>query len=187
MKYCMYDSRFISAPYLEALFAGLHTQARPFYAFLAGLPKEDFYILCAYDYRRRSETWRDPGRYRFTLPEFLAKAASFDPQDEFCIYFVGLGEQEEADSPAKTELLSCEEATVGNLTELAAEFMAPYCEKCLRAGTPFRLTPETVARLGLAPEDVAVLRDRVERCNEVALARLQAEYDALKKLDGVVL
>ena len=36
----MYDSRFISAPYLEALFAGLHTQARPFYAFLAGLPKE---------------------------------------------------------------------------------------------------------------------------------------------------
>ena len=138
----MYDSRFISAPYLEALFAGLHTQARPFYAFLAGLPKEDFYILCAYDYRRRSETWRDPGRYRFTLPEFLAKAASFDPQDEFCIYFVGLGEQEEADSPAKTELLSCEEATVGNLTELAAEFMAPYCEKCLRAGTPFRLTPE---------------------------------------------
>ena len=167
----MYDSRFISAPYLEALFAGLHTQARPFYAFLAGLPKEDFYILCAYDYRRRSETWRDPGRYRFTLPEFLAKAASFDPQDEFCIYFV----------------LSCEEATVGNLTELAAEFMAPYCEKCLRAGTPFRLTPETVARLGLAPEDVAVLRDRVERCNEVALARLQAEYDALKKLDGIVL
>ena len=121
------------------------------------------------------------------MPEFLAKAASFDPQDEFCIYFVGLGEQEEADSPAKTELLSCEEAPVGNLTELAAEFMAPYCEKCLRAGTPFRLTPETVARLGLAPEDVAVLRDRVERCNEVALARLQAEYDALKKLDGIVL
>ena len=24
-------------------------------------------------------------------------------------------------------------------------------------------------------------------CNEVALARLQAEYDALKKLDGIVL
>ena len=41
--------------------------------------------------------------------------------------------------------------------------------------------PEIVASLGLAPEEVAALHGLVERCNEAALARLQAEYDALKR------
>ncbi len=40
--YCIRDFRFIGAPYLEALFAVLRAQPRPFYAFLAGLPKEGF-------------------------------------------------------------------------------------------------------------------------------------------------
>ncbi len=182
----MCDSRFISAPCLETLFAELRAQAHPFYAFLAGLPKEDFYLLCAYDYRRKSETYEAPERYRFSLPEFLAKAGTFDPQDEFCIYFIGLGMQEEEDSPAKTELLSCEDATVGTLVEIAAEFMAPYCEKCLRAGSPFRLDGATIARHGFTPEDITALRGSVDRCNAAAAARLQAEYDALKKLGGIV-
>ena len=182
----MNDSRCIDAAWLENLFAGLCEQAHPLYAFLAGLPKEDFYIFCAYDHRRNFETSEDPESYRFSLPEFRAKAAAFDPQDEFCIYFIGLGEQELPDEPAKTELLYCDEATPEALTELVAEFMAPYCEKCLRAGTPFRLTPETVARRGFTPEDAAALRETVERCNAAAAARLQAEYDALKELGCIV-
>ena len=181
----MCNFRFISAPYLETLFAELRAQAHPFYAFLAGLPKDDFYLFCAYDYRRKSETYEDSGRYRFSLPEFLAKAGEFDPQDEFCIYFVGMGVQEEEDSPARIELLSCEDATVGTLTELAAEFMAPYCEKCLRTDTPFRLDAETIAQHGFTPEDVAALGGPAERCNAAAAARLQAEYDALKKIGSI--
>ena len=42
ITYCIRDFRFIGAPYLEALFAVLRAQPRPFYAFLAGLPKEGF-------------------------------------------------------------------------------------------------------------------------------------------------
>lgn len=90
------------------------------------------------------------------------------------IYAFLAGLPKEEDSPAKAEPLSCEDATVGTLAEIAAEFMAPYCEKCLRAGTLFRLDAATIARHGFTPEDITALRGSVDRCNAAAAARLQA-------------
>lgn len=151
----MCDSRFISAPYLETLFAELRAQAHPFYAFLTGLPKDDFYLFCAYDYRRKSETYEDSGRYRFSLPEFLAKAGEFDPQDEFCIYFVGMGAQEEEDSPARIELLSCEDATVETLRKLPRSLWPPIaknaCGPTLRSGWTPKPLPGMDSRRKMSP------------------------------------
>ena len=62
--YCIRDFRFIGAPYLEALFAVLRAQARPFYAFLAGLPKEGFLHPLRLRLPEPSGTCRAPGRFR---------------------------------------------------------------------------------------------------------------------------
>lgn len=176
----MLDYLAIDTEFLTGLFDELREWEHPVYALLYGLPREDFYILRTYDRRRGCETYRRPG-YMLSLSEFLENAALFDPQDEYTICFAGIGDAE-GDEPPKTEISLRIEATVRELTELFEPFLESYCEKCLRADAPFRLTEEVVARCGFTAEDLAVVGEQVERCNAAAAARLQAEYDALKGL-----
>lgn len=56
------------------------------YALLYGMPPEDFCILHVYDYAEECETYRQPGHV-LTLPEFLEKAPTYDPRDDFSLCF----------------------------------------------------------------------------------------------------
>lgn len=182
----MRKSRFLDAPFLKGLFAELREKAHPVYALLCAMPRDVFYIFRDYDFRKRLETYHNPEGYMLTLSEFLENADSYDPQDEFCIYFEGIGEEEDSGRPGRVDICTRDNATVREITELFAAFLYRHCEIGLRADVPFRLTPGLVARCGFTPEDVALLLEQGDRCNTAAAARLQAEYDALKNLGCIV-
>lgn len=174
----------INAEFLTGFFDELREKEHPVYALLYGMPLEDFCILHVYNYAEECETYRQPGHI-LTLPEFLEKAPTFDPRDDFSLCFYHVGEAEEGETP-KTELDIHGAVTLREIRELFAEFLFRYCEKRLREDAPFRLTDEVIARCGLTAEDVAKLDGRIGQLNALAAARLQAEYDALKELSCIV-
>lgn len=107
----MRKSRFLDAPFLKGLFAELREKAHPVYALLCAMPRDVFYIFRDYDFRKRLETYRNPEGYMLTLSEFLENADSYDPQDEFCIYFEGIGEEEDSGRPGRVDICTRDNAT----------------------------------------------------------------------------
>ena len=157
--------------YLKSLFHDLRHQAHHLHALLSHLPGEQFSVVRFFDYRNAKEGWEDravPDYY--TLREFYAYAGQFHLLDEFRILF---GERALHFEP---------EATAETFAEYYDEFLQSRCEKRLRANDPLRLTRELIRQYGLTRQDVRIVRDRIEAYNAAAVAKIQAEYDALKAL-----
>lgn len=151
------------------------------YAFLSGVSKEEFIIY------RHSESAGTEERY--TIDEFLAQAASFQPDDPIRIQLLLHREEGDGLTPISQWVLYTHtikqvmELSPENLKNIFDDFLEFYCEKCLRNNRPFSLTHETISRFGFTEEDVRELQPRIDLFHEEIKSRLRAMYDDLAKLD----
>lgn len=185
----MTECKSLDKQFLSEFLSNVETKAHHLYALMAGLPKEHFYLFRYYDNARNTDCWPDDKENIFSLREFLDRIDTFHPEDDFGIYFsVHLDRIDSIRAEEYTDSVSIddpEEATISTLAENAGMFLESYCEKCLRDNRPFELTPEVIARFGFTPEDVAALKPGLDRHNAAARRMIQAEYDALRKLDFI--
>lgn len=150
------------------------------YKWLCRLEKSEFAICRTFSFRI---FWQDRKRNdpcnldtveEYSVEEFFALVGSFHRNDEFRIRF-------------RDDLFGTADDSDGySFRQLFELYIRVRCEQGLRENRPFGFSQRQARVEGLNREDIRQLNELVGRCTDQAASRLQAEYDALKKLDCIV-
>lgn len=155
---------------LKDFLNALRREAHYIFALLESLPLSQFSIIRTLDYRAEINGQTIQEIERFSLRDFYNRAVSLHKNDEFEIMF-------------GDEFIYFEEELTRELIEqLYESYMERLCEKNMRDNNPLRLSRSMSTNHKLSRSDVAQVKERLERYNAAVIGKLQAEYDALKRL-----
>lgn len=166
------------------------SKAHHVYAFLAGLPKEHFYLLrflvSKGPLKDRNE---DDELRKYTVEEFLAHYDEFDPSHEFGFCWALRLERiysEQAEDYADcicVWMLDC--LNVPDMEHFIDFFLEKYCEMCLYDNRPFEMNAQTIAAYGFTQADAAWFGQKLVIQNERLKYRMRHEYEPLQGLDFI--
>lgn len=163
----------LSKKYIKDFLYQLRHHSHHIFALLDHLPIEHFVIVRYYDWRLEKKGRSMDQIECFTIRDFYRECARFHRYDGFRIVF------DYAIFYFETELNGV------MLDKLYENFLHTHCERGLRSNTPVVLTREQIKQYRLTPDDATLVRGYLDRFNTETARKLQAEYDALKKLDCV--
>lgn len=160
--------------YIKAFFDKLHDELHHVYAIFSHLDHPRFGIVRLYDFvafqcdlERKFET------HRFTLKEFYDCYDLLHPADTFSVRFHG--------DPIYYE----HELTQITFVERYYKFLEYYCEWGLRRNKALCLTSKVIEEYGFSKDDAGIVGWDIKHYNDIAIEKLQREYNALIFLDCI--